>query len=126
MLVGCLAAPLLALPVAVAAPPLALWAIVAAAFVAGVAVDVFSVLWDTALQQHVPADSLSRVSAYDWLGSTALTPLGLALCGPLVAAVGIEAALWSAAALAALPVLALLDPQVRGLRAGRSTDALPA
>lgn len=58
-------------------------AIAAAAAVSGIGIAVFGTLWDTALQQHIPAAALSRVSAYDWLGSVALIPLGNALSGPL-------------------------------------------
>jgi len=43
-----------------------------AALLIGVCLDIFSVLWDTSLQTHVPLESLSRVSAYDALGSVAL------------------------------------------------------
>ena len=49
----------------------------------GVAFDLFYVLWVTTLQQHVPKESLSKVMAYDVLGSLALAPLGLAIAGPL-------------------------------------------
>jgi hypothetical protein len=45
----------------------------------------------------VPPESLSRVSAYDWFGSLAFQPLGLAIWGPVSAAIGITAALWIAA-----------------------------
>ena len=43
-------------------------------------------LWETALQRHVAPAALSRVSAYDWFGSLAFQPLGLAIAGPLAAA----------------------------------------
>lgn len=119
MAVAVLVVPLMAIPVAVAAPPLELWIIIVSAFFGGVAVDIFAVLWDTALQQNVPTESLSRVSAYDWLGSSALVPLGLAASGLLVGAIGVQGAILIAALLCALPGLAILDPQVRGLRAGR-------
>lgn len=122
LLVAAAVAPVLVLPVAAMAPPTPLAVIAGLAFLGGVAADVFGVLWDTALQQHVPGESLSRVSAYDWFGSIALVPLGLAAAGPLVAAVGVETAIWVAFGLGVVPVLALLDPEVRGLRAGRPAD----
>ena len=66
---------------AVAAPlPL----IMAAAVVAGVGIEVFGVLWDTALQQHVPRERLSRVAAWDQLGSFVAIPIGLTIVGPIV------------------------------------------
>ncbi len=65
---------------AVAAPlPL----IMAAAVVAGIGIEVFGVLWDTALQQHVPRDRLSRVAAWDQLGSFVVIPIGLTIVGPI-------------------------------------------
>ena len=33
-------------------------------------------VWESTLQAHVPAESLSRVSAYDWFGSLAFSALG--------------------------------------------------
>jgi hypothetical protein len=35
------------------------------------------------LQQQIPKESLSKVLAYDVLGSLALAPLGLAISGPI-------------------------------------------
>jgi predicted MFS family arabinose efflux permease len=122
LLLASIVAPVMVLPVAALAPPLPLPAIVVLAFFAGVAADVFGVLWDTALQQNIPGDALSRVSAYDWFGSLALVPLGLAAVGPLAEAVGVETAIWVTFALGSVIVLALLDPQVRNLRSGRPAD----
>ncbi len=122
LLLASIVAPVMVLPVAALAAPLPLPAIVGLAFLAGVAADVFGVLWDTALQQNIPGDALSRVSAYDWFGSLALVPLGLAAVGPLAEAIGVQAAIWVTFGLGSVIVLALLDPQVRGLRAGRPDD----
>lgn len=76
------------------------------------ALGLMGTLWDTTVQQHVPADRISRVSAYDWLLSTALSPLGMALAGPLAVAIGAKATLYAAAALmvvSTVGVLALRD-----------------
>ena len=62
----------------------------ACAFVAGVAIDVFEVLWATALQQNIPREALSRVASYDWLGSLALTPIALLAAGALAATIGLS------------------------------------
>ena len=51
--------------------------------------------------RHVPDESLSRVSAYDWFGSLAFQPLGLVIWGPIAAVIGLSPALWLAAALVA-------------------------
>lgn len=44
--------------------------------------------WETALARHIPAHALSRVSAYDLMGSMALLPLGQIAAGPLAGAFG--------------------------------------
>jgi hypothetical protein len=72
--------------------------IVLASFLAGTAAMLFNTLFETTLQQHVPRRALSRVSSYDWFGSLALQPIGLALMGPLGAGLGIPAALYVCAA----------------------------
>lgn len=122
MLLATVMSPLMFLPIGALAVPVPVAVIIGLAFLAGVAADVFGVLWDTALQQNVPGDALSRVSAYDWFGSLALVPIGLAAVGPLADAIGVQASLWVCFALCSLMVLALLDPQVRDLRAGRPED----
>lgn len=59
-----------------------------AAFFAGVAMDFFMVLWQTAMQSNIPRESLSRVTSYDAFGSLALAPLGLVVAGPIAARLG--------------------------------------
>jgi hypothetical protein len=93
----------------------------AAAFIAGVALDIFSVLWETTLQRNVPAHVLSRVSSFDWLLSFALAPVALIVAGPLVLSFGLSAVLWAAAALAISAPLAVLVPQVRRLTSTQSS-----
>jgi MFS family permease len=87
--------------------------------VAGVGVAAFFTLWEVSLQEHVPADALSRVSSFDYLAGTALMPVGTALVGPIAAALGTQETLlgMSVAGVAcALAFLAL--PQVRNLTRG--------
>ena len=43
----------------------------------------------------MPVEVPSRVVSYDWLGSTALRPVGLALMGPLVGLVGLRATVYT-------------------------------
>jgi len=86
--------------------------IMAAAFVAGIGLETFILLWNTTMQQEIPADKLSRVYSYDALGSFALVPLGLAAAGPVAELIGIRATLFGAAAIAVavtLPILAVHD-----------------
>ena len=73
-------------------------------------------VWESTLMRHVPGESLSRVSAYDWFGSLAFQPLGLVIWGPIAALIGISAALWVATGLALLTTSWLLGPAIRNLR----------
>ena len=73
--------------------------------------------WDTTMQQQIPGAMLSRLYAYDMLGSVAMIPAGFAVAGPLADAIGTRATVYGAAALvvvATLPVFAVRD--VRELR----------
>lgn len=118
LVVGIVGTTAFALPSALLAVPAPTVAIAAGAFVAGVGLAVFAALWDTTLQREVPAAVLSRVSAYDWLGSVALIPLGYALVGPLSDALGVSGALWLAAAFPVVSgLLVLLVPAVGRIRA---------
>jgi MFS family permease len=102
------------LPLVALGFPLALPAIVAVAFVAGVGGELFGLLWHTTVQQEIPPDKLSRVYSYDALGSLALVPVGYAIAGPIADAIGVRATLWGAAAVGlavTVPVLAVRDVQ---------------
>jgi MFS family permease len=101
-------------------------AVMVASLLTGIAFDVFTVLWDTALQKHVPSEALSRVSSYDALGSLALNPLGMVLAGPLAGLFGLRTALLGCAVLIIVPTaLALLSPEVRQLTADATSAQLP-
>ncbi|MEU1087374.1 MFS transporter [Streptomyces sp. NPDC005892] len=118
VLVAVLATFPLAAPLALLGAHAPLAVIAAAMFCAGVAGDVFAVLWSTTVQREIPEDTLSRVSSYDLFGSLAFAPLGLLVAGPVAAAVGPGPALYGCAVLVVLATAgALLSPQVRGLRA---------
>lgn len=91
--------------------------VTAGAFLGGVAIDIFGVLWDTAMQRSVPPTALSRVSSYDALGSMLLGPIGVILAGPLATWLGPRRALLVCAAATVIPTaLALLSPGVRTMR----------
>jgi Transmembrane secretion effector len=97
--------------------PASLPVVVAAAALAGIGIEVFSVLWDTTLQQEIEQEKLSRVSSYDALGSFVLTPLGLAAAGPVAQAAGTRETMLGAAALGLGATLAvLLSRDVRTIR----------
>jgi MFS family permease len=111
-LVELLAAPLL-IASALAAPP---WVLIATAVLGGIALTFPDALWYTSLQRHLPVDSLSRVSSYDWLGSLALRPIGFFGAAFLAAAFGAAQTLIVAAALVVASRLAgLLFADVRRL-----------
>ena len=67
---------------------------------AGVGLALFGIWWETALAERVPPHALSRVSAYDWMGSFALLPIGYLLPGPLGDALGPDVVLGAGSALA--------------------------
>lgn len=98
------------------ADPVPLIALMALALIAGIGNEVFGVLWDTAMQQEISQEKLSRVSSYDALGSFALIPLGLAAAGPIADAVGTRETFLGAAAISLVATLAvLLSRSVRTL-----------
>ncbi len=127
-----------AAPLALLGTGAPLWGVAAGAFAAGVSLDFFGVLWATTMQREVPEETLSRVSSYDWFGSLALAPLGLALAGPAADAFGTDRMLLVCAGLIVTATLAaLLSPGVRSLRtptpdpppplvAGTPTSTTPA
>ena len=97
-----------ALPLIALAGPAPLAVIVVASFAAGFCSEIFGVLWDTTYQQEIPRELLSRVSAYDALGSWALMPIGFAVAGPVAAAVGTRPTLIGAALLVIVPTALVL------------------
>ncbi|MCT9093835.1 MFS transporter [Streptomyces sp. ASQP_92] len=91
------------------------WLVMAAYGLLGVAEAVFAVLWSTALQRDVPPRVLGRVSAWDFLGSFASLPLGMALTGPATAALGLDRTLLAVGvAGCCVAVGPLLWPRARG------------
>jgi hypothetical protein len=106
-----IAGPLVALGVGA---PLAIAAV--AAFFGGIALDVFSVLWDTTVQREVPATAMSRVGAYEYLGSLAFNPVGALVAGQLIAVAGADRTMLGLAAVAVIAAVAVLAvPSVRRL-----------
>jgi MFS family permease len=85
--------------------------------IGSVGLGVFTAVWQTTLQQQVPEEALSRVSAWDWMGSFLFLPLGLVVAGPVSELIGISTTLWIAVAWAVGSTLVvLLVPSVRNLR----------
>ena len=118
---------LFALPLAflAAAPPVALLA--CGALLSGAGMMLGISVWESTLQRHIPGESLSRISSYDWFGSLAFSPLGLVIWAPVGAAIGISLSLWLAFGLSVAPTLALLTvPDIRHLRATPARLTSPA
>ncbi|MGI8428434.1 MAG: MFS transporter, partial [Solirubrobacteraceae bacterium] len=97
--------------------PLAL--VVGCALATGFGFSLVTIWWETALARHIPPHALSRVSAYDWMGSLALLPLGFVLAGPLAGALGARTVLIAGSAIGlVLLLLALIPRSTRELRDG--------
>lgn len=84
--------------------------------VAGLGLGLFGVWWETALAQRIPPHLLSRVSAWDIMGSLALLPVGYLLAGPAAAAFGDVRVLLVGGGVGAVALLLALTPAgTRGL-----------
>jgi MFS family permease len=62
-------------------------------FIAAAGITVEGALFWTTMQQNVPAESMSRVTSWDYAATMSIMPLGYALVGPLEGAVGASSAL---------------------------------
>ncbi|HVX42297.1 MAG TPA: MFS transporter [Mycobacteriales bacterium] len=90
-----------------------LW-LAAAAFVAGVAAEFFTVVWSTVWHIHVPERLSSRVGAFDEFGSFASIPVGQLSVPPLAAAFGAASvAIAGGAVTVAAMLLPLCVPALR-------------
>ena len=75
------------------------WILGAVYSLRGVSVGILVAVWNTTLQTQIPRESLGRVTAWDWMSSLALWPLGLAVAGPLAEQVGVITMCWVTAGL---------------------------
>jgi len=90
--------------------------LVVAAVIGGVGSSAAAITWDTALQEHIPRDKLSRVSSLDDLLSYAAIPLGQLAAGPLAAVLGARAiCLIAGLVWMTVTVVPLLNQSVRDL-----------
>ncbi|MGW6913300.1 MFS transporter [Kitasatospora sp. NPDC054939] len=89
----------------------------AAMLVTGACISLNDVAFLTALQTHLPEQSLSRVMSYDAFGSFVFIPLGLATATPIADRIGLGPAFAGAACLIAVSALGTLAvPGIRNLR----------
>ena len=112
------------IPLALAVP-FSVIAIACTAFLAGAGIQIFAVIWYTTLQTKIPSHMLSRVSAYDHLGSIALAPIGIVVAGFLFEKIGAQPTLAIAALTIILPTaLALGVRDVRMMTSGKGREPL--
>jgi hypothetical protein len=78
---------------AVIASGLGTWPIAGLELLTGVCVTNMFTLWETSVQEHIPSESLSRVSSYDYLTSAGVIPLGNVVVGLVSASMGLHATL---------------------------------
>lgn len=88
-----------------------------ASVLAGAGISLFDVWWITALTERIPPDRLSRVTAYDWMVSGGMLPVGYLIAGPLGQHVGAVDVMIVGSALAFVSFAAGLLPRAtRSLR----------
>jgi MFS family permease len=91
--------------------------VVPLAVATGVGFALFDVFWNTTMAEQIPPHALSRASAYEWMGSLILLPVGYLAAGPLVDATSTETVLVGSAILTALVLaLGLIPRDTRMLR----------
>ncbi len=87
---GMVAAAAVGIPMVVLGQGLALPYLMVAAIAAGIGSTMSTIAWDTSLQQGIPKDRLSRVMAFDELGSYVVIPLGEILSVPVADQFGLR------------------------------------
>lgn len=104
-----------------------LWTMYLASAVAQIFFTMLLINWFTVVQRLVPHTMLGRVSALDWMVSSAGVPLSFALTGPLAAALGARTTLILAGAVGGTVVLLtmVLVPSVRAPERDGSLAATP-
>lgn len=98
--------------------------LLAAAFVHGLGLQLYSVLMDVAVQEGVPTDKLARVYAIDQVGSLATRPLGLALVGPALLVAPAEALLVGVGVVLGASALLLLASRTIRLHAPSAASSV--
>jgi MFS family permease len=115
-------APLLSLAYSRSVPLIA-----ACAFLGGIQLATFMAIWDTTMQREIPAEMLSRLSAYDWFGSLVFLPVGYAIVGPVSHLIGIRTTFLVGCAYVLISTAAVICiPTVRQLRWAESSPAAVA
>jgi predicted MFS family arabinose efflux permease len=90
------------------------WHAAIASFIMQGLLSVTIITWNTTMHRYVPGNLLGRVSSLDWMVSTSLIPVSLALTGPLAQTIGARATLVGAGVFGSVAVLLfLLIPGIR-------------
>ncbi|CAB4719161.1 unannotated protein [freshwater metagenome] len=101
-------------------PSIPLLVIAGAALLWGITIESWYIHWMTALQLHIPRESLSRVSSYDMTFSLIFQPIGLAIAGPAIAGLGIaKTSLIGAIVVTVAIIVILFEPTIRKLSNAR-------
>jgi MFS family permease len=110
---------------------IAVWPVMVVAFATGVTIllvvplavatgmgfALFDVFWNTTMAEQIPPHALSRASAWEWMGSLILLPVGYLAAGPLAEATSTETVLVGGAILTATVLaLGLVPRETRMLR----------
>jgi MFS family permease len=83
----------------------------------GAGFALFEVFWDTTMAERIPPHALSRASAWEWMGSLALLPIGYLLAGPAAEASSPKTVMITGAILTAVALaVGLLPRDTRMLR----------
>ena len=110
--------PLQAIALSLGAP---LGLVLCCAFATGFGFSLLMIWWESALAHYIPPHALSRVSAYDWMGSLALMPVGYLLASTLAGALGARTTLGLGSAIGLVLLAGALLPratrELRGVQA---------
>lgn len=125
LLTGMLGCSLMSIPLVILGLAPHVVVLVAASFVAGAGIELFSIGWNVAMQENIDEAMLSRAYSYDALGSFVAMPVGQLLYGPIGEAFGgRDVLVASGLVYAAVALLTLSSRSVRELR--RVPIAVPA
>jgi len=107
---------LLALPVVALAARVPLYLLVASAAIGVAGGFVLNNNWDTAIQQLIPNDVLSRFRSYDYMLAFVAMPVGYGIAGPLAHAFSPDGVMFAAAAVIVVAnVIPAILPSVRAV-----------
>jgi hypothetical protein len=113
---NCLGAAATALPDPLMSAGAPLPAVMAGVVGAACGLSMYVVAWQTAIQQHIPADQQGRVSAFTDIAEISLTPVGYLMVLPVTGAIGVRGTLLACRViLAAANLTPLLSRDVREL-----------